>query len=103
MKRANEAALRRKLAALRDRVAAEPDDRSFFARIAEQVVEHRRLRGLSQQELAELCGTTQPGIARFERGETPPRIDTLLRMADALDCELVVQFRARTKPKGGRR
>src|SRR5919199_6782449 len=99
MKRANETALRRKLSALRDRVSAEPDDRAFFAAIAEQVVEQRRLRGLSQRELAELCGTTQPGIARFERGDSPPRVDTLLRIADALDCELVVKFRPRTKPK----
>ena len=81
---------------------AEPDDAAFIAAIAEQVVEHRRLRSLSQRELAELCGTKQSGIARFERGENPPRIDTLLRMAQALDCELVVEFRARTRPQGGR-
>jgi ribosome-binding protein aMBF1 (putative translation factor) len=99
----NDKALRRKLAALRERVGAEPNDAAFYTQIAEQVVEQRRLRGLSQQELAELVGTSQPGIARFERGSTPARIDTLLRMADALDCELVVKFRPRTKPKGGRR
>jgi ribosome-binding protein aMBF1 (putative translation factor) len=103
MRSRNETALRRKLSALRDRVAAEPDDAAFYSQIAEQVVEQRRLRRLSQQELAELCGTTQPGIARFERGESAPRVDTLLRMAAALDCELVVKFRPRTKPKGGRR
>ena len=103
MRNRNDRALRRKLGELRERVAAEPADTAFYTHIAEQVVEQRRLRGLSQQELAGLCGTTQPGIARFERGSSPPRIDTLLRMADALDCELVVEFRPRTKPKGGRR
>ena len=69
----------------------------FFSAIAEQVVAQRRARDLSQQELADLCGTTQSSIARFERGGRPPKIDTLLRMANALDCELVVQFRPRTK------
>jgi len=82
---------------MRIRRVAEPDERKLVEQIAEQVVEHRRLRDLSQQELAELCGTTQPGIARFERGVSPPRVDTLLRIANALDCELVVEFRARTR------
>jgi transcriptional regulator with XRE-family HTH domain len=88
---------------MRRRILGEPEDGWFFTAIAEQVVEQRHARGLSQQELAELCGTTQSAIARFERGGRPPRIDTLLRIADALDCELVVQFRPRTKPKGARR
>jgi transcriptional regulator with XRE-family HTH domain len=87
----------------RKRLLGEPEDGWFFSAIAEQVVEQRRARDLSQQELAELCGTTQSAIARFERGGRPPRIDTLLRMANALDCELVVQFRPRTKPKGAKR
>jgi predicted transcriptional regulator len=64
----------------------------FFANIAEKV-SHRRLEmNLSQRELAELCGTTQSAIARLERGGSPPRIDTLLRIAEALDCELIVDL-----------
>ncbi len=73
----------------------------FFARIADQVVEQRLARGLSQQELAELCNTTQSAIARLESGGRPPKIDTLLRIAEALDCELEVALRPRTKTKGG--
>jgi ribosome-binding protein aMBF1 (putative translation factor) len=102
MTRRNETALRRRLDELRDRVAGAPEEGWFFAAIAEQVVEQRRARDLSQQELADLVGTTQSSIARFERGGRPPRIDTLLRMAEALDCELIVQFRPRTKTKGAR-
>ena len=48
--------------------------------------------GLSQRQLAELVGTTQSAIARLERGGRPPRIDTLLRIADALDCDLNVEL-----------
>jgi ribosome-binding protein aMBF1 (putative translation factor) len=103
MTRRNETALRRRLGDLRERVAGEPEEGWFFAQIAEQVVAQRRARDLSQQELAELCGTTQSAIARFERGGRPPRIDTLLRIARAVDCELIVEFRPRTKPKGGRK
>src|SRR5438552_15977352 len=100
MARRNETALRRRLADLRERVAGEPEEGWFFARIAEQVVAQRRARDLSQQELAELCGTTQSAIARFERGGGPPRIDTLLRIAAAVDCELVGASRPRTDPQG---
>jgi ribosome-binding protein aMBF1 (putative translation factor) len=103
MTRRNEKALRRRLDDLRERMAGEPEEGWLFARIAEQVVAQRRARDLSQQELAELCGTTQSSIARFERGGRPPRIDTLLRIAEALDCELIVEFRPRTKTKGGRK
>ena len=86
---------------LRERLAHAGKDGWFFARIAEQVVDRRRALGLSQAELAELTGTTQSAIARLESGGRPPRIDTLLRVANALDCELEVELRPRTK--GGSR
>jgi transcriptional regulator with XRE-family HTH domain len=67
----------------------------FFAAIADKVAARRQAKGLSQRELAELVGTTQSAIARLERGGRPPRIDTLLRIADALDCDLLVDLRPR--------
>jgi transcriptional regulator with XRE-family HTH domain len=83
---------------LRERLAhVDPDQGWFFAQVAEQVAEQRRALGLSQAELAVLTGTTQSAIARLETGGRPPRIDTLLRIAEALDCELVVELRARTE------
>ncbi len=69
----------------------------FFAQIAGRVAERRAAMGLSQRELAELCGTTQSAIARLERGGRPPRIDTLLRIADALECDLVVELVPRSQ------
>jgi transcriptional regulator with XRE-family HTH domain len=67
----------------------------FFAAVAGQVADRRQELGLSQRQLAELVGTTQSAIARLERGGRPPRIDTLLRIADALDCDLVVDLKPR--------
>lgn len=84
---------RRALERLRERLAGADDDGWFFAAIADQVTEQRRARGLSQRELAELTDTTQSAIARLESGGRPPRIDTLRRIATALDCELVVRLR----------
>jgi transcriptional regulator with XRE-family HTH domain len=77
---------------LRQRLAG-AENGWFFAQIAEQVAAQRQARGLSQQELAHITGTTQSAIARLEKGGRPPRIDTLLRIAQALECELVVELR----------
>jgi transcriptional regulator with XRE-family HTH domain len=69
----------------------------LFAQIASQVGDRRRELGLSQVQLAKLCNTTQSAIARLESGGRPPRIDTLQRIANALDCELAVELRPRTR------
>ena len=82
---------KRPLERLHERIVA--GDRGwFFADIAEKVAARRLDKNLSQRELAELCGTTQSAIARLERGGRPPRIDTLLRIAEALECELIVDL-----------
>jgi transcriptional regulator with XRE-family HTH domain len=90
MPRANKGALER----LQERIRT-ADRGWFFATVADKVAERRQARGLSQRELAELVGTTQSAIARLERGGRPPRIDTLLRIADALECDLVVDLKPR--------
>jgi predicted transcriptional regulator len=90
MSRASKGALER----LQERIRT-ADRGWFFAAVADKVAARRQARGLSQRELAELVGTTQSAIARLERGGRPPRIDTLLRIADALDCDLVVDLKPR--------
>jgi transcriptional regulator with XRE-family HTH domain len=82
---------------LRERLAHVDSDQGwFFAQVADQVAEQRRGHGLSQKELAELTGTTQSAIARLESGGRPPRIDTLLGIAEALDCDLTVELKPRS-------
>ena len=41
--------------------------------------------------------TTQSAIARLERGGRPPKLDTLMRIADALDADLVLEMRLRPR------
>ena len=86
---------------LRERLAGAQDG-WLFAQIAEQVAERRRELGLSQAELAHVCGTTQSAIARLESGGRPPRIDTLLKLAHALDCELHIELRPSGSSKKAR-
>ena len=85
----------RPLERLRERIATR-DRGWFFAAIAEKVSERRGAIGMSQRQLAELVGTTQSAIARLERGGRPPRIDTLLKIAEALECELIVDLKPRS-------
>ena len=77
------------------RIAGVGDGGWLFAQIADQVAAQRQALDLSQRQLAELTGTTQSAIARLERGGRPPRIDTLLGIAEALDCQLVVELKPR--------
>jgi transcriptional regulator with XRE-family HTH domain len=87
---------------LRDRVAGlDDEDDAFYGALGADVAEQRVARGLSQKELAALCGTSQPAIARLESGAQAPRVDTLRRIAHALDCALEVQLRPRTRTRGG--
>jgi transcriptional regulator with XRE-family HTH domain len=90
---------------LRSRTRPRPVDEEGerWQAMAEQVAARRRARDLSQHELGELCGTTQSAIARLERGVRPPRLDTLLRIANALGCELIVELRPRTRLERGSR
>jgi ribosome-binding protein aMBF1 (putative translation factor) len=79
---------------IRERIS-HAEDGWFFAQIADRVAERRKELGLSQAELAHAVSTTQSAIARLESGGRPPRIDTLLRIAEALDCDLQVELRPR--------
>jgi transcriptional regulator with XRE-family HTH domain len=50
-------------------------------------VEHE----LTQEELAAKLGVTQSAVARFEAGETEPKVSTLLRLSRALGVPLELQ------------
>jgi len=70
---------------------------------AEIVHRARATAGLSQQALADLAGTSQPALARYERGSTIPSLPTLERLVSACGAELrvdVIHRSPRTKPRG---
>ena len=55
-----------------------------------EIVRARKERGISQKKLEELSGVKQPVIARMERGETSPQIDTVLKVLAPLGKTLAV-------------
>ncbi len=59
---------------------------------AYQVARLRILRGLTQEQLAELVGTKQPSIARLESGKTEPKLSFLRRVVEVLGGRLEVRI-----------
>jgi transcriptional regulator with XRE-family HTH domain len=62
--------------------------------LAERVRSEREKLGITQAELAARIGSTQPAVARLEAGGVSPSLETLSRIAAALNLELVVDLRA---------
>lgn len=59
-------------------------------RLLRELAAKRGEMGLSQKTVAALMGTTQPALARLERGEIDPKLSTLERYAEALGQSLAV-------------
>ena len=55
------------------------------------IVDARHARGWSQRDLARASGIAQPVIARFEAGETDPKVTTLTRILHALELRIVFE------------
>lgn len=72
---------------------AQRDARAGFREIAWLLIKYRMEQGLTQQELAERVGTSYSQISRIESGRHATSINTLLRIAHALDLKLVLGFR----------
>lgn len=58
--------------------------------IVKAMVEQRNALGLSQRELAALCGIPQSSVARIESFKTVPNLDTLLKIFQQLGLKLTV-------------
>jgi DNA-binding XRE family transcriptional regulator len=48
----------------------------------------REYLNLTQQELAERAGISQPALARIEKTDAKPRVSTLIKLAAALDISI---------------
>lgn len=55
---------------------------------ATKIIHHRKLKGMTQETLADLTGLNIRSIQRIEAGDTSPRLFTLKAIADALEINL---------------
>lgn len=58
--------------------------------IIDSLIELRHSKGMTQKELAQASCLTQSVIARLESKKATPQLDTLLKVASALDCDIAV-------------
>lgn len=56
--------------------------------IVSAMIDKRTALGISQRDLAQLCGLPQSSIARIESGRTTPKLDTLLKIIHPLGLKL---------------
>ena len=56
--------------------------------VGEKIKYIRKQNKISQQELGNMLGVSQAMIAQYENGKRIPKIETLIKIAEALDCEV---------------
>lgn len=74
----------------------DPDNKRDIADIEEQaaiiseMIKQRNALGLSQRDLALICGIPQSSIARIESFQTTPNLATLLKLLRPLGLKLTI-------------
>lgn len=56
--------------------------------VGENIREKRRLKDISQNKLAKLAGIAQATLSAIENSTKSPTIDTVIMLADALECSV---------------
>ncbi|MBA2306019.1 MAG: helix-turn-helix transcriptional regulator [Acidobacteria bacterium] len=74
--------------------------RAVRLRVGRNVQRLRRLRGLSQERLAEVVGNTGKHIGQVERGEVNVGVDILCRLAIALSADVADLFLGARRSRG---
>lgn len=59
--------------------------------IVSTIINQRNMLGISQRELAAMCGIPQSSVARIESFKTTPNLDTILKIMQPLGLTLTVQ------------
>ena len=63
-----------------------------FLAAGREIARLRKMRGISQERLAEVAGLHRNYVGMVERGERNPTLKTLLEIAEALDVGLADLF-----------
>lgn len=66
------------------------DETERIAEIVSALIRQRNSLGISQRELAAMCGIPQSSVARIESCKTTPNLDTLLKLMRPLGLTLTV-------------
>ena len=61
-----------------------------LATIVGTIIEQRNALGMTQRELASMCGIPQSSVARIESFKTTPNLETLLKIMQPLRLRLTI-------------
>ena len=61
-------------------------------KLIDQYIEYRKIRNLTQEDLACVMGIMRPNISRFETGQCNPTLDLLVKMAECMDLEIRIDL-----------
>ncbi len=70
--------------------ACDMEEMNAAANIISELIAKRNALGLSQRELAKICDLPQSSVARIESLKSTPRLDTLLKLSQALNLRLTL-------------
>ena len=54
------------------------------------IIQQRTALGISQRDLADMCGMPQSSVARIEAFKTTPKLDTLLKITHSLGLKFTL-------------
>ena len=60
----------------------------------------RKIRNLTQKDLACAMGIKRPNISRFETGQCNPTLDLLVKIAECMDLEIKIELVDKKMEKG---
>lgn len=72
-------------------IAKDIDEVEALSQIVGAMIEQRHRLGLSQRDLAKLCGLPHSSVARIESGRSTPNLSTLLKICRQLGLSLTVR------------
>ena len=68
--------------------------------IIKQYIACRKIRNLTQKDLACAMGIKRPNISRFETGQCNPTLDLLVKIAECMDLEIKIELVDKKMEKG---
>lgn len=72
---------------------ANPKEFKYLKAFGKRVADIRRMRGLTQEQLAELADITTLSLSYIEQGRRWPRLATIHRLADCLKVPISELFK----------
>lgn len=57
--------------------------------VGENIRKLRKQKGLTQRNLGELCGISEPNIRKYENGKQNPKFETIEKIASALEVPVL--------------